>query len=419
MEKRTRGNIILLTGGRLVSLFGSGVQGIAIPLYILDQTGKASMMGLFSIASLIPALLFAPLAGVLGDRFNRKMIMISTDVVRFLLVSLLAVLATLDMLALAALFIVQVFVSISDSLFNSSSDGILPDLVNIESLHKVNATKGGSEAAALILGPVAGGVIYGVGGILPVFIINAFSFALSGVLEGFIRYRRTTGDTAKLTIRFFGVRVKEPFQFVYRHPAIRQLFIMGTAMYFLLYPLFDVVLPFIVKKTIGFSSTQMGVLFGFLMGGMLLGNIVTSGIFKRMGPKKLIRFGLVAEMLLIMMVGTSVLPFIMSALGGASLHFFTILCVLMAIIGFFCTWVLMPVNTNMQKIVPNEMRSRFYSVFNMSTQAAVPLSAVIYGVLLDIVSSFYIVFGVGVVFSLLALNFLLRAKEEIYNPQTK
>ncbi len=93
MEKRTKRNVFLLTAGRLVSLFGSGVQGIAIPLYILDVTGKASMMGLFSMATLIPGLLFAPVSGVLGDRFNRKVLMITTDVVRFLLISLLALLS--------------------------------------------------------------------------------------------------------------------------------------------------------------------------------------------------------------------------------------------------------------------------------------------------------------------------------------
>lgn len=416
MEKRSRGNIILLTSGRLVSLFGSGVQGIAIPLYILDQTGKASMMGLFSMASLIPALLFAPLAGVLGDRLNRKTIMIGADAARFLLISLLAVLVAFDILFLWALFLVQIFVSISDSLFNSSSDGILPDLASAENLHKANAAKGSTEAAALILGPVAGGVIYGLGGIFPVFAINAFSFALSCALEFFIRYRRTTHDTEKLTVRDFIRRIKEPFRFVAGHHAIRQLFIMGTAVYFLIYPLFDVVLPYIVKKTIGFSSTQMGILFGFLMGGVLLGDIVTSSLFNRMGAKKLIRIGLFIEIFLIMMVGSSVLPVVMAFLGGASLHFYAILCALMALIGFFCTWVIMPVNVNMQKIVPNEMRSRYYSIFNMSTQAGVPVSAVIYGVLLDAVNSYYIVFGVGVVFCVLSLNFLSRATNDIYNP---
>ena len=416
MQKESKKNIFLLTAGRLISLFGTGVQGISIPLFILDQTGSASMMGLFSMVALIPALLFAPFSGVLGDRFNRKMLMVATDIIRFVLISLLAVLVALKIMALVVLFAVQIFISISDNLFNSCSDGILPDLVDKENLHKANAAKGSTDAISLILGPVAGGVIYGIGGILPVFIINACSFALSGSLEVFIKYKKTTVDTEKLSVQSFLNRIKSTVKYIYKKTAIKQLFIMGTVLYFIFYPLFDVVLPYIVKKTIGFSAMQLGILFAFLMGGVLIGNIFTGGVFNRIGTKKLMRIGLITEIVMIMTIGSSILPFVMKMLGGASLHFFMILCVLLFIIGFFSTWVLMPVNVNLQKIVPNEMRSRFYSLLGLCSQAAVPMGAVIYGVLLDTVNSFFIVFGVGIVFAIAALNFLYRAGEEIYEP---
>jgi hypothetical protein len=55
-------------------------------------------------------------------------------------------------------------------------------LLSVSNLHKANAAKGGSDAMASIMGPVAGGVIYGMAAILRVFLINAFSFALSGLL---------------------------------------------------------------------------------------------------------------------------------------------------------------------------------------------------------------------------------------------
>ncbi|MHB1315965.1 MAG: MFS transporter [Christensenellales bacterium] len=415
MDKSSKRNVFLLSSGRLISLFGTGVQGIAIPLYILDQTGKASMMGLFSMVALVPALLFAPFSGVLGDRFNRKMLMIGTDLIRFLLISFLAVLAALNVLALVVLFAVQIFVSLSDNLFNSCSDGILPDLVDKENLHKANAAKGSTDAVSMILGPVAGGIIYGIGGILPVFIINAFSFALSGTLESFIKYKKTTWDPEKLTLPSFVEKIKSTIKYICHKPAISQLFIMGTVLYFIFYPLFDVVLPFIVKKTIGFSSMQLGLLFAFLMGGVLIGNIFTAGLFNRIGTKKLMRIGLISEIVLIMAVGSSILPFVTTFLGGASIHYYAILSILLFIIGFFTTWILMPVNVNLQKMVPNEMRSRFYSLLGLFSQAAVPMGAVIYGVLLDTVDSFFIVFGVGIVFSIAALNFLYRAKEEIYS----
>jgi MFS transporter, DHA3 family, macrolide efflux protein len=65
-------NLLLFIGGRLISLIGSGIQMIAIPLFILDYTGSGTLMGVFTMLCMIPMLLVAPLAGVLGDRWNRK-----------------------------------------------------------------------------------------------------------------------------------------------------------------------------------------------------------------------------------------------------------------------------------------------------------------------------------------------------------
>lgn len=419
METNGTRNVTFLTISRLVSLFGSGVQNIAIPLYILDRTGSASIMGLFSMAAVVPALLFAPVAGVLGDKFNRRMLLVITDVVRFTVVGFLAVLAALKTLHLVVLFMVQICISLSDCLFNSCSDGILPDLVSAENLHKANAAKGSSDAVASILGPVFGGIIYGVSSILPVFIINAFSFGLSGVFELLIRYKKTTTDVEKLTIRTFVDRIKYTLMFIYYNKTIKQLFFMGTLLFFLIYPMLNVVMPFVVRKTIGFSSTQMGLMFAFLMGGVLIGNIVTAGLFNRVKTKVLMRSGLVIEVILILIFGSMTLPFVMKALGGASILFFFLVCLLLLLIGFFCIWILMPVNVNIQKIVPNEMRSRFFSIFNLATQAAVPLSALIYGILLDHLDSFIIVFAVGVFVAIAALNMMYRANEDLYDPLGK
>ncbi len=69
-------NFWLYATGRLVSLIGTGIQDIAVPLFILDLTGSGTMMGSFMIITMVPRLILYPLAGVVGDRLNRKWIMI-------------------------------------------------------------------------------------------------------------------------------------------------------------------------------------------------------------------------------------------------------------------------------------------------------------------------------------------------------
>jgi len=79
-------NFVLFALGRLVSLVGSGIQMVAIPLYILDLTGSGAAMGIFTLLGMIPRLLAAPFAGVIGDRWNRKKIMVWTDFLRGILI---------------------------------------------------------------------------------------------------------------------------------------------------------------------------------------------------------------------------------------------------------------------------------------------------------------------------------------------
>lgn len=105
-------NLILFNSGRIVSLIGSGVQMIAIPLYILDLTGSGALMGLCMVLAMVPALVMAPISGVLGDRFNRKLIAIYTDYGRGLLILSLAGLAVLGRMNVNILFISQIVISI-------------------------------------------------------------------------------------------------------------------------------------------------------------------------------------------------------------------------------------------------------------------------------------------------------------------
>ena len=90
MTKEQKRNFLLYSAGRLVSLIGTGVQMIALPLYILDLTGSGTLMGTFALLSMLPGLIFSPIAGVLGDRMNRKKIMVNMDYLRGIIILFMA-----------------------------------------------------------------------------------------------------------------------------------------------------------------------------------------------------------------------------------------------------------------------------------------------------------------------------------------
>ncbi|MFF5228202.1 MFS transporter [Dactylosporangium sp. NPDC000521] len=72
----------LLWTGRFVSLLGSRLLTVAVPAHVLQITGSLMATGLTLAAEYLPVLLPGPLAGVLSDRWDRRRVMLTTDVVR-------------------------------------------------------------------------------------------------------------------------------------------------------------------------------------------------------------------------------------------------------------------------------------------------------------------------------------------------
>lgn len=407
-------NFGMYMGGRFVSLIGSGIQAIALPLYVLDLAGSGMLMGILSAFILLPILLTAPFAGVIGDRRNRRNIMIVMDLGRGVLVFILGLLAMMNIINVYILFLVQIFISIMDSLFNSSSTAIMPDLISKEELIEANSTKSGFDAASTILGPILGGMIYGLWGIKIVFYINSISFFVSAIFSMFINYKSKATETEKINIKMFVNRNSEVLKLIVAKKGLFQLFTFAMFANFFLYPLFEVIMPYVLKKEIGFTSEQYGYIAGSLAVGMLLGNIAILIYFKKLALKKLMQCGFVFENILRVVVCVLVFPGIISIYGGATWSLFISIAILCMMMEFFNAFVNTSISTNLQNLVPPEMRSRFFAILGMFSQGAIPLGTLLFGILLDMVKYYNILIVVNLVSVIAVGIFLLKACDEAY-----
>lgn len=407
-------NLWLYLGSRFVSLIGSGIQMIALPLYILDLTGSAALMGVFSVLTLVPALLTAPFSGIIGDRRNRRNIMIAMDFGRGGLICFIGILTSVGNFNIYMLFLAQILISMMDSLFNSSSAALMPELISKEELIEANSARGGFDAASTILGPVLGGMIYGVWGIKGVFYINGISFIISAVFSMFINYKRKVVEKDKISIKTFLNENSEALKFIVNKKGLLQLFVFAMISNFLLAPLFDIVMPYILKKEVGFTSQQYGYIMGFLAVGILLGNMGISLYFKRLGIKKLMKIGFIVETTLRVVVCGLVLPKVVSVYGGPTWMLFISISIGFIAMEFFNAFVNTSISTNLQKLVPDEMRSRFFSIMGMFAQGAMPIGALVFGIMLDKMRYFYILIIVNIILVLVVSIFLLKASDEAF-----
>jgi MFS family permease len=403
--------------GRFISYTGTGIQQVALPLYILDVTHSGIMMGIFSAVNLVPNIIALPFAGILGDRKSRKNIMMASDYVRGIFVLLLGYLAMNGSLNIVFLFTLQVFISIMDSIFNASSTAILPELVEEDELMKGIAARGGVDAVSMIIGPSIGGIIYGVFGIKTVFCLNGITFIISGICCTLIAYANKDRNLGILTFKSFFTENSDVFYFIKKNRALLQLFSLALVTNFLVAPLFDIVLPYVVKKGIGFSSQQYGYLISFFTFGILLGNILMGTCLVKFSRKLIMKNSLVFQAIILFMFPAAVFPITVNYLGGHSMELFMLLAGIMFLGGFFNSGLNTPLNTNLQEMVPNRMRSRFFSVLGIFGQGAIPLGSLIYGILLDRFHYFCILMVVMSVVFIITLVFIKKAVPEVYEPK--
>lgn len=416
MNNIQKRNVSLFFSGRLISFIGSGIQIIAIPLYILDLTGSGALMGVFSLICMVPMMITAPLAGVLGDRWDRKKIVVAADYGRGVLILAMAGLALMGKMNLAILFVSQVFIALMDSLFNAATSAMFPELIDEGELSRINAVKGSTDSLSMLAGPALGGIIYGFWGIKMIFFLNALSFIISAICETLIQYRPSCGKTERLSVKSFFHEIYETVTYILRHIGLKQLFFFAMVINFLAYPLLMVGGPYVLKKVIGFSNQQYSYLMTCFMLGMLCGNLLIGSLFAKTKPGKLMKFGLLINAPFFIIYGLLILPKVIRYFGGASWTYFAIMGAGFVVAGLLNALVNTPINTNLQKMVQNEMRARFFALLNLGAQMAIPVGSVIFGLLLDKTATYSLFIIIGSLFFLLTIGFVIMSSPEVYEP---
>ncbi|MBL5982191.1 MFS transporter [Petrotoga sp. 8T1HF07.NaAc.6.1] len=417
MTKEQKRNFWLYATGRLVSLIGTGVQMIALPLYILDLTGSGTLMGTFSLLSMLPGLIFSPIAGVLGDRMNRKKIMVNMDYLRGIIILFMAYSAYQGWMNIAFIFTAQVFISILDSIFGGSTEAMFPDLVPIDFLTKANSVNSSINSVSRIIGPILGGIIYGFGGIKVVFLINGISFVISAISEMFITYVPHFEGKQKISFKSMFSDIKEGVIFIKGRKGLKELLLFVMIVNFLLAPILTIVLPYVLRQEIGFTSEQYGITQSSFTVGILIGSILIGTIFSKNNPKKSVTLGLTVEAIMLFIISGLFFPNIVTKFGGASWTLLIILYINLMLIGVSNAFINIPIDTNMQKMTPTKVRSRVFTVVGLIAQGAVPVGAQIYGILLDLMRGYQIALFASIVSVIVIILFLKIAPEETFNPK--
>ncbi len=176
-----------LWSGQIISLLGDWFNLIASAALLSKLTDSGLAIGSLFVVRMLAPFIITPFAGVIADRYNRKYILILTDIVRGLTVlGFLFVRRPEDVWLLYLLTAIQLGIG---GFFFPTRNAILPDLVKPEELGVANAILATTWSTMLAIGAALGGLVAGLWGNEPAFIIDAITFGISALCLIQIRYR--------------------------------------------------------------------------------------------------------------------------------------------------------------------------------------------------------------------------------------
>jgi len=178
-----------LWAGQIVSLLGDWFNLIASASLIatLTQSG-AAVGGLFVVKMLAPFLM-SPFAGVLADRYNRKYIVMITDISRGLIV--MGFLLVREPEHVWLIYVLTAIQSALQGVFFPAWNSILPDITEADELGAANALSSATWSVMLAFGAALGGIVSGLIGVYPAFVIDGITFFVSASIIARMPYTST------------------------------------------------------------------------------------------------------------------------------------------------------------------------------------------------------------------------------------
>ncbi len=272
---RTNRDFRYLWFGQIVSNLGDWFNLIASAslVAILTDSGLA-VGGLFVIRALAP-FLASPFGGVIADRYNRRNILIWTDLLRAAaMFGFLLVKEPGDIWLLYALTAFLLFLS---GIFYPTRSAILPDLVQRNSIGTATAITGATFSAMLAIGAGLGGLVAGTIGIYQAFIVDGFTFLLSAYFIARIRTRSAAAAGSEKTISAVLREYVDGLRYMGRHRYLIAIVPNKAFVGLLLGSTFEVVQVAIAEQVFPIGeggSMSLGLMFAFTGIGLALGPLL-------------------------------------------------------------------------------------------------------------------------------------------------
>ena len=270
-------DFMLLWGGQVVSTLGSMASHVIFPLLILALTDSPTAAGIAGALRFVPYLVLSLPVGALIDRWDRKRVMVISDLGRALAVGSIPVAMGLDALTLVHIYIVCFVEGSLFVFFNIAEVAALPRVVPRGQLPEATAYNEAGFGVAHIVGPSLGTILYQTFGRAVPFIADAVTYLVS--LASLLAIRTQFQKESTVAKRDLLAEIGAGLRWLWSKPLIRFMaFLTGGI------NLVNAAMPLVIivlAKDLGASDGEIGIIFSIGGAGAILGSIVGGRIQRR------------------------------------------------------------------------------------------------------------------------------------------
>ena len=354
------GSFRWLFGAQVASAFGNFAFTVAIAALLVEHGGDAGTIGTVLALTALGLVIFAVPAGVIADRFPRRMVCVVADLTRMAAVGVIAFVG--GDASTAVIGALAFVVGMGEALFEPAYRGLVPRVLPDERLQAGNALGALSSQLALFLGPAIAGIVIAGFGAVPALALSSAIFALSWI--AMLRVRETIPDVADADGE--GTLIGEAmagFDAILARPWIGILVLMAMVHLLVAIAPFEVLSPLIAEDDYGDVA-----IYGWMLAAMGTGAIVGAIVASRIRPHLPGVVGLIALLpfcvLLVVLALAPPLPVLLAVLVLAGFGEAT----------FEVLWT-----TALQRDVPDHLLSRVVSLDFLGSLALLPVGLALTG----------------------------------------
>jgi MFS family permease len=263
----------LVWSGQLISQIGDGVSRLALLWFVYAVTGSPIKTSVIGLLQTIPPIVLGPIIGVYVDRLPKKVLLITSDVLRALLIGLIPCLIPVESFTVSLLYVLVLLHAIATAVFGPALTASVPAFVPKTQFTAANALLQSTTSLGIIFGPALSGLGIAAYGSQEVLCLNAATYMISAACLALVRFKKPVSigpvPAAKPTML---QDLVEGFRYsVKAQPAIllltgtAALYTFGTSALTALFPVF-------ARKMLGLGPVEVG----YLWSAVGVGLFVTS-----------------------------------------------------------------------------------------------------------------------------------------------